>query len=41
MMRFPIGDLLNEQAADPEIQRELQVVETEFAIAEADGLDNV
>lgn len=28
-------------ATDPEIQRELQAIEMEFAVAEADGLDNL
>lgn len=28
-------------AADPEIQRELQAIEVEFVVAEADGLDNL
>ena len=34
-------DQLVAMAADPEIQHELQVIETEFAVAEADGLENV
>ena len=28
-------------ANDPEIQNELQIIETEFAIAEADGLEAI
>jgi hypothetical protein len=32
---------LSAMAADPEIQRESQTIEMEFAVAEANGLDNV
>ena len=34
-----VDDQLAQMAADPEIQREVQEIEREFAMAESDGLE--
>lgn len=38
-VRPPLANQLAMMANDPEIQRELQLIEAEFAGAESDGLD--
>jgi len=38
----PLNEMtLAEMAADPEIQHELKLIEAEFMVADADGLENV
>ena len=36
-----LGSDLEEMAADPDIQRELQAIEEEFRVAEGDGLEAI
>ena|ERR1700712_5033185 len=39
--RDPLDDDLDAMAADPDIQRELRLIEAEFAVTEMDGLGEI